>query len=157
MIVDFIVPGIPIALPRERATVAYFRQGGQLKAYAKLYTPEDSDIADYKRAIASSVSVSYAGDVMVCPVSVIVDFIMPRPKSLIWVRKPMVRLPCRDVPDVDNLFKAVADALTGALWKDDRQIWECRLRKYYAAGDERPHTKVMVSTVDGEFDYLEEA
>ena len=38
-------------------------------------------------------------------------------------------------PDVDNIFKAVSDALNGLIYKDDKQIIHSRVEKYYS--DER--------------------
>ena len=35
-------------------------------------------------------------------------------------------------PDVDNIFKAVTDALSGILFKDDKQIIHARVEKYYS-------------------------
>ena len=34
-------------------------------------------------------------------------------------------------PDMDNIVKAVADALNGIAYEDDKQIIECSIKKYY--------------------------
>ena len=47
-------------------------------------------------------------------------------------------------PDVDNLSKAVFDALTGILWFDDSQIAAADSQKVVAAGDEQPHVEITV-------------
>ena len=44
-------------------------------------------------------------------------------------------------PDVDNIFKAVTDALSGVLFKDDKQIIHARVEKYYS---EEPRVEVEV-------------
>lgn len=34
-------------------------------------------------------------------------------------------------PDMDNIIKAIADALNGIAYEDDKQIVECCIKKYY--------------------------
>jgi hypothetical protein len=48
-------------------------------------------------------------------------------------------------PDVENLAKALLDALTGILWVDDGQVAELVLRKKVAAGGES--TGVLLKVV----------
>ena len=38
-------------------------------------------------------------------------------------------------PDVDKLSRAILDALTGVVWKDDSQVVELRARKQYGVAD----------------------
>jgi Holliday junction resolvase RusA-like endonuclease len=60
------------------------------------------------------------------PVSLVLVCSMPRPKYIkkdaIWHTKK---------PDIDNLAKAVMDALNGIVWKDDSQICELSAVKIY--------------------------
>lgn len=35
-------------------------------------------------------------------------------------------------PDIDNVFKAVTDALTGIIWQDDKQIVNAEIAKRYS-------------------------
>ena len=44
-------------------------------------------------------------------------------------------------PDVDNIFKAVSDALNGVLYHDDRQILLARVEKHYS---DEPRVEVGV-------------
>jgi len=46
--------------------------------------------------------------------------------------------------DIDNLQKAVFDALNGVLWADDRQIVEVRTRKLFASRAVRPGKDKLV-------------
>lgn len=69
---------------------------------------------------------------------------MPRPKNMIWKKRPMPRVPHVKKPDSDNLIKAVKDALTGILWRDDCQVWKEQVTKIYHAGDESPCVKIQV-------------
>lgn len=49
--------------------------------------------------------------------------------------------------DLDKLVRLVGDALTGAVWKDDRQVLEIHALKRYARGDEEEGVAVEVSCV----------
>lgn len=44
-------------------------------------------------------------------------------------------------PDIDNLFKAVTDACTGIVWKDDNQIVSTKSDKFYS---EDPRVEICV-------------
>ena len=47
-------------------------------------------------------------------------------------------------PDGDNYEKAVCDALSGLIWKDDGQIVDCRWQKYYSVTP-----RVVVAITEG--------
>lgn len=47
-------------------------------------------------------------------------------------------------PDIDNLFKAATDAMTGIIWEDDDQICVNRSSKWFAAAGEEPHVEVQI-------------
>jgi Holliday junction resolvase RusA-like endonuclease len=61
------------------------------------------------------------------PVTMELYFYMQRPKSLAKSIKHHVKR-----PDADNLAKAVIDALSGIVIKDDSQITELLVQKMYA-------------------------
>lgn len=46
-------------------------------------------------------------------------------------------------PDLDNVLKAVGDALNGVVYEDDSQIIDCHIRKAYA---ETPRVEVFISS-----------
>ena len=71
----------------------------------------------------------------------------PIPKS--WSRKkraaareqkiyPTVR------PDFDNVIKAIADALNGVLWEDDRQVVDGRIQRFYS---DDPRVEVEIEAI----------
>lgn len=47
-------------------------------------------------------------------------------------------------PDVDNILKIIADSLNKVAYKDDAQIVECIIRKFYS---ENPRVEVTISKV----------
>lgn len=73
------------------------------------------------------------------PVSVDAEFVFPRPKAHFRTGKRDGEL--RDnppfwhaiTPDLDKLQRAIGDALSGIVVRDDRQIAEWRVRKVYGA------------------------
>jgi Holliday junction resolvase RusA-like endonuclease len=50
-------------------------------------------------------------------------------------------------PDADKLVRAVADALTGVLWRDDSQIDRMMVGKFYVRSDEAPGVEIRVTQV----------
>lgn len=69
------------------------------------------------------------------PLRVAIHFDMPVPKSTSKTKaKMMIEGSIRHLkrPDVDNMGKAVLDALNGIAWADDAQITALNLRKRYA-------------------------
>lgn len=44
-------------------------------------------------------------------------------------------------PDVDNYFKSVTDGLKGIVWKDDNQIVDAEIHKYYS---DQPRVEVEI-------------
>ena len=139
MIVQFIVPGIPIAQPRARATAI----GG----HARMYESKSHPVAAFKAACRLAARAAYDGPPFDCPLVVDIDFVFPRSKSQIWKKQSMPRMWHTKKPDRDNCDKAVLDALNGILWIDDCQICRGTIAKYIAAGNEQPHALVRMETV----------
>lgn len=71
------------------------------------------------------------------PVSLIVEFYLPRPAAAKKRLYPTTR------PDLDKLVRAVGDALKGIAYVDDSQIVEKQARKRYAV-DVVPHAEIWV-------------
>lgn len=69
------------------------------------------------------------------------------PKSM--TKKKLAAIKCGDYrptvkPDVDNVFKAVTDAMTGIIYQDDKQIVDVRISKFYS---ETPRAEVKISEI----------
>ena len=111
----------PVAKSRPRVTMV----GGRARAY----TPKKS--ADYERQIAREWVHERQSD----PVRLDIVFGMPIPQS--WSKKQqdaaasLLILPSKK-PDIDNLIKAVMDALNGVAYDDDNQVIELSAKKVYA-------------------------
>lgn len=92
----------------------------------KAYTPKKTGI--YERQLKNILLQKHYNCKMIpkdYPICVQVHFLLP-PLKTIKKHYPTTR------PDIDNLFKAFADAANGILWADDSQIIEALISKKYA-------------------------
>lgn len=125
----------PVAKARPRVTM----RGGKARAY----TPKKS--ADYERLIASHWKHAPTDK----PVALRMEFGMPIPASWPKYRRAEALqgslLPAKK-PDIDNLVKAVLDALNGIAYDDDGQVVEVSARKVYT---ESPAVKVELHDLGG--------
>lgn len=147
------VPGAPVAQPRAKATTI----GGK----ARMYTPtsrkdkagnrRSNGVAEFKALVRLTASKEFGNRAPLAgPLRVDCVFVFPRPKGMIWKRKPMPRVPKTTKPDRDNLDKMILDSLTGVIFQDDNQVWTGTPEKWIAAGDEPAHTRVTVTEDDGQ-------
>ena len=127
MNIEFFIAGIPKAQPRVKAYV----RGG----HAGVYTPDSAETwkQEVRRQAVANAPESLIGGV----VRVDLDFYLPRPKTHLdrhGVPKPKSPVWHCKKPDLDNLIKAVTDAITDTqrIWLDDSQICEITATKTYA-------------------------
>ena len=127
MNLSFFVAGIPKAQPRVKA----FVRGG----HAGVYTPDGAET--WKQEVRRQAVANARESLMSGVVRVELDFFLPRPKThLDRHGVPMPKSPvwhCKK-PDLDNLIKAVTDAITDTqrIWLDDSQICQITATKTYA-------------------------
>lgn len=138
--IEFTVPAVPVAQPRQRHAMI----GGHIRNY----TPSKHPVQDFKTIIKLMARQAYTGRPLEGPLALTVVFVMPRPGRLMWKKRPMPRVEHCSKPDLDNLVKAVKDALNQLLWKDDGQIAKATLAKVYASGDEQPHVDIKVQPIE---------
>lgn len=74
------------------------------------------------------------------PITVVAMFHLPRPKTFPKKGKPHLTR-----PDVDKLARAIGDALTGVLWRDDSQVTRMTVGKCYAAANTSPRAEIEIS------------
>lgn len=138
--ITFTVLGVPVAQPRPK--VVTVRGRGMA-----ISNPRKHPVVAFKEAVKLEAQQAYKGAPLEGPLQLNVTFIMPRPKSMLWKSRPMPRDWHTVRPDTDNLVKAVKDALSALLWKDDSQVCCEIIRKMVAGGDERPRVEVVVVEV----------
>lgn len=125
----YVISGTPVAQGRPRAT--------SRGSHATVYEPKKSK--EYKASASFQVKMQNPFKIEEGPVSVRLEFYMPRPKSL----KKSVEKHVKK-PDIDNLAKCVLDAMNGMLWHDDSQIiYLVCIKEYVKIGNE-PSTVITV-------------
>ena len=125
------VPGNPYPLKRPRRA-----KNGRMFDPAENVTAK-RHIGSYARALFA---VPIPG-----PVMVNIRFHIQRPKSHFGTRGLRIAAPVNHAqrPDVDNLIKAVFDALNGIAWVDDTQVIEVSARKDWCL--DSPQTDIMIT------------
>jgi len=125
----------PIGQPRHRIST---RSG-----FAKMYLPTRHEVHGFKRAIKTAWL-----NLKVLPsqkaVFVAIEAFFHRPKARTWKRRPNPRYPHTSKPDIDNVAKAVMDALNKLAWIDDSQVSRLEVSKTVCAGDDVPHVVISV-------------
>lgn len=111
----FFVPGAPVPQGRARS----FRLGDGIGHY------DDPKSKAWKKVVAQVASLQ-KGRFHVGPVSIMLSFYLAAPKSLKDYAQHTKK------PDVDNLSKAILDALNGICYDDDSQVVELAVTKEYA-------------------------
>lgn len=137
--ISFVVQGEPVAKGRPR----FSRRG----SFIHTYTPEKTK--DYEVLVQQNYTEQcngeYAGD---SPLIINIDAYFPIPKSVSKIRRQ--RMISNEImkttkPDFDNVGKSICDALNGLAWKDDSQIVEATIRKFYS---DAPHTVVTITVLE---------
>jgi len=140
MQVRFTVLGEPKGKGRPRATVS----GG----YAKVYTPKDTVM--YENLVRLEYR-QQCGDYMF-PEGAVLDmriaafYSIPKSASK-KKRKQMEDGSIRPVkkPDMDNVVKSIADSLNGVAYRDDTQIVDCAVRKFYS---DKPRVVITIKEIE---------
>lgn len=168
--ITILVRGEPIPQPRARGRIA----GRHPRQFVQFYTPAvcavighnakgepihgPDQLAPWKRRIASAARLAIPRGTSIAGFgSVDLVFYMPRTKELEKAKHPDGVIPCRShySGDVDNLAKAVLDALTttdvilygaesGGIWGDDAEVWDLRVRKWYVARGAAPGLRIVI-------------
>jgi Holliday junction resolvase RusA-like endonuclease len=123
MAITFTVPGQPVPQPRPRVST----RGG----FARAYVPSRHPVHEYRTLIAAAARDAGLTDTGE-PLNVVIDAVFERPKS--HMRKASVKpdAPKLPRPDVDNIGKAVLDALQDVMG-DDTNVFRLVVEKSYGA------------------------
>lgn len=129
----------PVPQPRPRATVVAGR--------ARIYNPSTTKV--YKQQITQMLIRVPEHFPEGIPVRVTIDYFFQRPKSLQRKKDPVGFIWHTKKPDLDNLNKAVLDAISEAgIWHDDRQVADLRSRKFYTKKSGDPMVRITIEEIE---------
>ncbi len=136
MQITFDVQGEPKATPRAKAS--------SINGFTRMYTPKTAD--GWKVLVRSAAMPHRPPQRHEGPVRMVVDLALDRPKRLLTRKSSPDAVPLAIKPDADNLVKAILDALTddGGWWKDDCQVYDLHVRKFYRAIGAPPGARVTI-------------
>ena len=146
--ISFTVWGAPGAQPRQRHTPLMkdgrpvIGKGG--RPVILNYTAAKDPVTQWKSDIkqAALLAEGEVGNLWEGPVTLTVNFFLPRPAKYCRRKDSAESVPCLTKPDLDNLIKAVKDALSGVIYRDDKQIWTETVRKKYHEIGGRPRAEI---------------
>jgi Holliday junction resolvase RusA-like endonuclease len=135
----FAIPGQPYGKGRPRI--------GKVGKHARMFTPEKT--VAYESTVALFAHQAMQGRALItAPVSVAMVLVFGIPDS--WPKKKRAQAQSQEIwpttkPDMDNVVKAVFDAINGVVWKDDVQVVNLAVSKSY--GDQ-PAVHVVVTPME---------
>lgn len=125
----FWIDGLAVAQGRPK----FARIGKGVRAY------DPGKSREWKEAVRWQVRAGGAITPCSGAVSLSLAFYLARPKTLPKKTTYHVKR-----PDVDNLAKAILDALKGLAWHDDSQIVSLTVRKYYTEGTAGAGVRIVI-------------
>lgn len=132
--IKFTVLGEPVAQARPRATT--------INGYVRMYDPSKSK--NYKQYIKLAAAEHAPTKLIEGPIEMNVKVFRPSLKS--FSKKKAVAAENGELrpvtkPDVDNYIKAIKDALKNVIWKDDSQVVNLSVSKWYS---EKPRIEIVI-------------
>jgi len=114
-----------------------------IAGHIRNYTPAKAPVQDYKSAIRFEAAKVFPGTPTVGPVKLLLTFVFSRPKAHYRTGRYADEMRSdapewhTHKPDIENCAKAVLDALTGIVYRDDSQVCSLHITKrYHSAGDQ---------------------
>lgn len=135
--ITFAVPGA--AVPKGRPKFA--RRGN----FVSTYTPEKT--VSFENLVKVMAQQAMQGqDMHLGPVQASIQITLPIPSSWSGKRQSEAaaeRIAPTKKPDMDNVVKALFDAMNGIVFKDDSQVVDAHIRKRYGR---TPETLITIAT-----------
>ncbi|GGX30449.1 Holliday junction DNA helicase [Pigmentiphaga litoralis] len=139
--IAFMVPGVPVGKGRPRAS--------KTKAGVRMYTPAKT--VSYEAVVAHAGRQAMAGrDPEQGALAVVLSIVVPIPASWSGAKQERAAfgliMPTTK-PDIDNIEKAIFDALNGICWRDDVQVTDVMKIKRYGR---QPGVRVTIKPLTSE-------
>ena len=135
---------IPIeAQSKQRARIVF--QNGKARSYTPAKTVKFENFV--KMFVSSQPHKYYDTELLFMSIKIF----LPLPKSKYRKRNPVKEQFCKGRRDLDNMVKSIKDALQGVLYKNDNQICQMYLAKYYAAQGEPGRIEIEIENVNYKF------
>lgn len=137
MVIDFVIPGEPKGKGRPRFS--------KVGAYVKTYTPADT--ASYENLVKVLCMEQQKRFSDTAQVKMVIHAYFGIPQSTPkYKREKMLLGDIRPTkkPDADNVAKIICDALNGIAYKDDTQVVDLHIKRYYGAD---PRVEVFMEEV----------
>ena len=148
--VYFTVDGEPVPWKRARAKTHKVKDDKSGKEKTTVHFFEDKKASEYKEKIKNAYKESGGkffekGTPLRCDVCFLIA--VPRSESLLK-RQRLIRegRPTKR-PDIDNLYKLIADALNGIAYYDDSQIVRLSLSKFWSS---EPRVEIIIREIKHE-------
>ncbi len=120
-VILFKIPGEPVAKGRPRVT----RWGA--------HTPEKT--VNYETLVKEMYAITYGQTMLEGELDIEIKLYFQIPKSTSKKKRELMeqgKIRPTKRPDLDNCMKTITDALNGIAYKDDSQIVDAAVRKYYS-------------------------
>lgn len=117
----------------------------------KVIAYKDKSDRDYEKLVAAEYMKQSGHNFGDAPISMRIVIHRPLPKS----KKKSIKLEHDTVkPDVDNIFKAISDALNGIAYDDDKQICEAYIIKLPRTREAEEHVTITIQEMEELCDYI---
>ncbi len=115
---------------------------GIIAGHARVFDPPKSRSWKGAARVQMEAALNGAAPILAGPVAVTLRLFHKCPTSDHRKTKPAPRRWRAKRPDLENVAKAVLDAATGVLWRDDAQIASLVIKQYTCAQDEAPRVEI---------------
>lgn len=143
--IEFFVPGIP----RPGGSKSFMGRSKNGKAI--LIDSSGANGKNWRASVAVFARQAYQGEPLTGSVALQVRFVMPRPKyhfdSKGQIKPRYQRASHLIKPDATKLIRAIEDALTGIVWRDDSQVTDQQASKRYGT---KPGADVVIENWEDE-------
>ncbi|HJV46617.1 MAG TPA: RusA family crossover junction endodeoxyribonuclease [Bacillota bacterium] len=136
--IQFTVYGEPVAQGRPKATT--------INGNVRMYDPKKS--VDFKNFVRQVAAENAPESLLDGALGMRVGIYRPIPKSFSKKKTEQAEkgiLRPTSKPDADNYLKAIKDALKNVIWKDDSQVVDVTISKWYS---NRPRVEVQIVPIN---------